>query len=114
MAEWLRNGVQNRVARFKSGRGLQPSLALVSTWVGLVFPSLRGVVRELVVVVCQSDHCDPRFLVVHVLGKRALGQACASLRLGRTNASHRLFFACAASPTALNCPFIPDFCDLTA
>ena len=27
MAEWLRNGLQNRVPRFNSGRGLQPSLA---------------------------------------------------------------------------------------
>jgi hypothetical protein len=27
VAEWLRNGLQNRVPRFNSGRGLQPSLA---------------------------------------------------------------------------------------
>jgi prepilin-type processing-associated H-X9-DG protein len=26
VAEWLRNGLQNRVPRFNSGRGLQPSL----------------------------------------------------------------------------------------
>jgi hypothetical protein len=26
VAEWLRNGLQNRVLRFNSGRGLQPSL----------------------------------------------------------------------------------------
>jgi hypothetical protein len=27
VAEWLRNGLQNRVPRFNSGRGLQPSQA---------------------------------------------------------------------------------------
>src|ERR1700733_9861186 len=35
VAEWLRNGLQNRVPRFNSGRGLQPSLARrVKGWSG--------------------------------------------------------------------------------
>jgi hypothetical protein len=63
VAEWLRNGLQNRVPRFNSGRGLQinqlvgaraaaPKPALPTT---LIDPHIDGeAARELLVVPC--DH----------------------------------------------------------
>ena len=43
VAEWLRNGLQNRVPRFNSGRGLH--FQILSSIVGTVLNSIRATSR---------------------------------------------------------------------
>jgi hypothetical protein len=50
VAEWLRNGLQNRVPRFNSGRGLHPSLAQrvkAAAWLVKGFGATKAGRREL-------------------------------------------------------------------
>ena len=57
MAEWLRNGLQNRVHQFNSGRGLQPHLIDFT----VLFYSLRFPMGGL----ADTGTCGRRGIVFH-------------------------------------------------